>query len=42
MSDKGFSCHDISDEHKQCLISWMEYKKIKEKYFCFISNFGPT
>lgn len=27
MSAKGFPLHYKSDEHKQCLLSWVEYKK---------------
>lgn len=27
MFAKGFSGHEKSDKHKQCLVSWIEYKK---------------
>lgn len=38
MSAKGFPLHDKSDEHKQCLISWVEYKKNKNKNTSVLSQ----
>lgn len=39
MSLKGFIRHNNSDEHKQCLISWLDYKKNKKIILRFYSRY---
>lgn len=38
MSLKGFVRHNNSDEHKQCLISWLDYKKNKKNNTSILSQ----
>lgn len=43
MSSKGFIRHHNTDEHKKCLITWLDYKNNKrKKYFSSITNIRST